>query len=83
MQPPGFVDKDRLDHVCRLRKPIYGLKQASRSWYLSLNQHLLTIGFINSSADASLFVHTHGHIVTYVLVYVDDILVTGSDPAIV
>ncbi|WZZ30847.1 hypothetical protein YC2023_014248 [Brassica napus] len=83
MQPPGFVDKDHPDHVCRLRKPIYGLKQAPRSWYLSLRHHLLTIGFINSTADASLFVHTHGHIVTYVLVYVDDILVTGSDPAVV
>lgn len=37
MQPPRFVDKDKLHHVCRLRKPIYGLKQAPRSWYMSLN----------------------------------------------
>lgn len=68
MQPPGFIDKYRPNHLCRFQKPICGLKQAPRSWYLSLKHHLLTIGFINSSADASLFVHTHGHTVTYVLV---------------
>lgn len=32
-QPPGFIDKDRPDHVCRLRKALYGLKQAPRAWY--------------------------------------------------
>ena len=83
MQPPGFVDKDRPNHVCRLRKPIYGLKQAPRSWYLSLKQHLLNTGFVNSTADASLFVSTHNNDITYVLVYVDDILVTGNNPMII
>lgn len=79
VQPPGFIDKDKPHHVCRLRKPIYGLKQAPRSWYLSLKQHLLHTGFTNSHADASLFVHCTPHTLTYVLVYVDDILVTGND----
>ncbi|KAL9299485.1 putative RNA-directed DNA polymerase [Arabidopsis thaliana] len=82
-QPPGFVDRDRPQHVCRLRKPIYGLKQAPRSWYLSLKQYLLQIGFHNSLADASLFVNSHGSKVTYILVYVDDIIVTGNDPSYV
>ena len=78
-QPPGFIDKDKPHHVCCLRKPIYGLKQAPRSWYMSLKQHLLHTGFVNSSADASLFIHCHGQTITYVLVYVDDIPVTGND----
>ena len=82
-QPPAFLDKDRPNHVCRLRKPIYGLKQAPRSWYLSLNQHLLSSGFTNSTSDASLFIHCRGPIITYVLIYVDDILVTGNDAAFV
>lgn len=82
-QPPGFVDRDRPHHVCRLRKPIYGLKQAPRSWYLSLKQHLLQTGFTNSMADTSLFIHSHGSKLTYVLVYVDDIIVTGSDVELV
>ena len=83
MKPPGFIDKDRPDHVCRLRKPIYGLKQAPCSWYLSLKQHLLHTGFVNSNADASLLIHLHGSNITYVLVYVDDILVTGNNPTII
>lgn len=83
MQPPGFVDKDKPTHVCRLRKPIYGLKQAPCSWYLSLRQYLLATGFINSTADASLFVLRYGRTITYVLVYVDDILVTGNDMTVV
>ncbi|CAA7019426.1 unnamed protein product [Microthlaspi erraticum] len=78
-QPQGFVDKDRPDYVCRLRKPIYGLKQAPRVWYMSLKQHLLTTGFTNSLADASLFIKHCGNTLTYVLVYVDDILVTGNN----
>lgn len=83
LQPPGFVDKDRPTHVCRLRKPIYGLKQAPRAWYLALKQHLIDIGFTNSLADASLFIHNRGSSYTYVLVYVDDILVTGNDSFLV
>lgn len=82
-QPPGFIDKDRPHHVCRLRKPIYGLKQAHRSWYLSLKQYLLQIGFTNSLVDASLFVHSRGTNFTYILVYVDDIIFTGNDPTFV
>lgn len=77
-QPPGFVDTDRPSFVCRLRKPIYGLKQAPRAWYMALKQHLLTDGFVNSMADTSLFIKSSGHHITYVLVYVDDIIVTGN-----
>ena len=79
-QPPGFVDKDQPSHVCRLRKAIYGLKQAPRAWYMELKQHLLNIGFVKSLADTSLFIYSHGTTLLYLLVYVDDIIVTRSDP---
>lgn len=78
MHPPGFIDNDRPTHVCRLRKAIYGLKQAPRAWYLALKQHLLTTGFKNSQADASLYTRIHNGTVTYVLIYVDDIIVTSN-----
>lgn len=78
-QPPGFIDGDKPTHVCRLKKPIYGLKQAPRAWYLSLKQHLLDICFQNSLSDTSLFTCNYGSHQTYILVYVDDIVVTGSD----
>ena len=82
-QPPGFVDKDQPSYVCRLKKPIYGLKQAPRAWYMSLKQYLLNSGFTNSLADASLFVHSCNTSLTYVLVYVDDIIVTGNNDSVV
>lgn len=77
-QPPGFIDTDRPDYVCRLHKAVYGLKQAPRAWYMELCSFLLSSGFKNSLADTSLFVlHYGGHHI-YLLVYVDDILVTGN-----
>ena len=80
IQPPGFVDSTKPDHVCRLHKALYGLKQAPRAWYHELKQFLIQLGFTNSKADTSLFV-LHKHTYTlYILVYVDDIIITGSVP---
>ncbi|KAK2457784.1 putative mitochondrial protein [Trifolium repens] len=77
-QPPGFVNKSFPDHVCRLKKALYGLKQAPRAWYMELRVFLLSIGFVNSTADASLFIQRTPSATLYLLVYVDDIIVTGS-----
>ena len=82
-QPPGFVDKDRPHHVCRLRKALYGLKQAPRAWYQELQTFLCSLGFCNSLADTSVFVYNNAGRVVYCLVYVDDIIVTGSSDALV
>ncbi|KAM2326634.1 hypothetical protein ACFX1X_025835 [Malus domestica] len=75
-QPPGFIDPSKPHHVCQLRKSLYGLKQAPRAWFDKLFQALLPFGFVQSSSDASLFV-LKGPSPVIVLVYVDDILVTG------
>ncbi|XP_033134130.1 uncharacterized protein LOC103837662 isoform X1 [Brassica rapa] len=82
-QPPGFTDSDRPSHVCRLRKAIYGLKQAPRAWYSELKSFLLSVGFQNSLADTSLFILRHEGKFVYLLVYVDDILVTGTSTDLV
>ncbi|CAA7018700.1 unnamed protein product [Microthlaspi erraticum] len=82
-QPPGFVDKDRPNHVCRLRKALYGLKQAPRAWYQELRGFLLQLGFQNSVADTSVFVYIKGTDLVYTLVYVDDIVITGSNTTLV
>ncbi|KAA8546477.1 hypothetical protein F0562_002784 [Nyssa sinensis] len=80
-QPLGFVDKDNPSYVCKLRKAIYGLKQAPRAWYYELRTFLLQSGFQNSYADTSLFVfHADGHTM-YLLVYVDDLILTGDNDA--
>jgi len=80
LQPPGFVNKSFPDHVCRLKKALYGLKQAPRAWYMELRVFLLSLGFVNSTADASLFISQKSGSTLYLLVYVDDIIVTGSSP---
>lgn len=79
VQPPGFVDADHPHHVCRLHKALYGLKQAPRAWYHELSNFLTQSGFINSLADTSLFILKKGTSLLYMLIYVDDIILTGND----
>jgi len=80
-QPPGFVDSSLPSHVCRLHKSLYGLKQAPRAWYTRLSDFLLSIGFRAFKVDTSLFILSDGTNIFYLLVYVDDILLTGSNSA--
>ncbi|KAL6314221.1 hypothetical protein AAG906_011972 [Vitis piasezkii] len=79
-QPPGFINTRFPTHVCKLNKAIYGLKQAPRAWYTKLSHALLGWGFQVSRADNSMFfLHTTKDVLI-LLIYVDDILVTSSDP---
>ena len=82
-QPQGMRNTDYLHHVCRLHKAIYGLKQAPRAWYQELRTFLLSLGFVTSRADLSLFVYSHGNALLYFLVYVDDLIITGSDSSLI
>jgi hypothetical protein len=81
-QPAGFVDKTHPDHVCLLVKSLYGLKQAPRAWFLRLGNHLLSMGFIASRFNSSLFIDKNGEHMAYLLVYVDDIILTASSAAL-
>jgi hypothetical protein len=78
VQPPRFVDRDYPSFVCKLHKAIYGLKQAPRAWYHKLRTFLLDSGFCNSHFDPSLFIFNSAQHVLFLLVYVDDIIVTGN-----
>jgi hypothetical protein len=77
-QPLGFVDSTLPSHVCHLQKSLYGLKQAPCAWFERFMSHLLTLGFKASVADTSLFILSHGSITVYLLLYVDDIIITGN-----
>ncbi|PKU69888.1 Retrovirus-related Pol polyprotein from transposon TNT 1-94 [Dendrobium catenatum] len=79
-QPPGFLDAQHPNHVCRLKKALYGLKQYPREWFATLSGHLITLGFKLSSSDTSLFIFHNHNIIMYFLVYVDDIILTGNSP---
>lgn len=75
-QPPGFVDSTRPHHVCQLNMALYGLKQASRAWYLRFMTFLCARGFTNSHSDSSLFTLKNGRGTIFLLLYVDDIILT-------
>lgn len=83
VQPEGFSDLSQPKHVCKLHKALYGLKQAPRAWFDKLRSALLEWGFINSTSDVSLFFFKKGVQVVYLLVYVDDILLTGNDSQLI
>ena len=65
--------------VCRLLKSLYGLKQAPRQWFAKLSTALVSFGFVQSRADYSLFTKHVQDKFTVVLVYVDDMVITGND----
>lgn len=78
-QPDGF-HSGGINTVCRLRKSIYGLRQAPRAWFNTLTSTLCSFGFTQARSDASLFIRHSAQSTLYLLVYVDDIILTGSDP---
>eukprot|EP00253_Pinus_taeda_P004924 PITA_04924 len=79
-QPEGFVVKGHEHKVCKLVKSLYGLKQASRAWYEKLTEHLLKLNFNHFDLDdATLFVKKVGKTIVYLVVYVDDLLMTGNN----
>ncbi|PKU74342.1 Retrovirus-related Pol polyprotein from transposon TNT 1-94 [Dendrobium catenatum] len=79
LQPKGFEDQTKPNHVCRLHKAIYGLKQAPRQWYNMFTASLTALGFNHSQSDPSLLIFNKESIQIYILVYVDDILITGNN----
>ena len=82
-QPQGMRNAKYPYHVCRLQKAIYELKQAPPAWYQELRTFLLSLGFVTSRAHSSLFVYSYGTTLIYFLVYVDDLIITSSDPSLV
>ncbi|RVX21294.1 Retrovirus-related Pol polyprotein from transposon RE1 [Vitis vinifera] len=82
-QPPGYTDSQFPQHVCRLKRALYGLKQAPRAWFHRFSSFLLKLGFYSSQADSSLFVYHSSLGTVYLLLYVDDMIITGSTPSLV
>ncbi|GKB45744.1 retrovirus-related pol polyprotein from transposon TNT 1-94, partial [Tanacetum coccineum] len=79
-QPEGFIDPDHPTHVYRLKKALYGLKQAPRAWYNTLSRFLLDNKFSKGVVDPTLFTHKIGKHILLVLIYVDDIIFSSTDP---
>lgn len=78
-QPFGFSQEGSEHLVCRLRKSIYGLKQASRQWYLKFNEVRMTFGFKENTVDQCIYLKVSGSKFLFLVLYVDDILLASSD----
>jgi hypothetical protein len=81
-QPQGFEVSDRETHMCLLRKALYGLKQAPRAWYSRIDTYLLQMGFEKSDADPNLYFIIRGEDTLILILYVDDLFITGAEDLI-
>ncbi|KAL5577658.1 hypothetical protein UlMin_019357 [Ulmus minor] len=78
--PPGYGGALGANKACRLRKALYGLKQSPRAWYGRFAKVMLKSGYKQSQGDHTLFIkHSQDGKVTVLLVYVDDIIITGDN----
>ena len=65
--------------VCKLKKSLYGLKQAPRTWYGRIDSFLSSLGFTKSKADSNLYFKVEDGNPVMLLLYVDDLFVTGME----
>jgi hypothetical protein len=78
-QPKGFVVKGKEKMGCRLKKSIYGLKQASRQWYLKFDETVRKFGFKENEEDNCIYAKFKNGKFVFLILYVDDILLASSD----
>ena len=78
-QPEGFISKNKPNQVCKLKKSIYGLKQASRSWNIRFDETIKRFGFIKNVDEPCVYKKTSGSAIVFLVLYVDDILLIGND----
>ena len=82
-QPEGFIDPERPNHLCKLNRSIYGLKQSARCWNETLDKFLKSRGYRRSNADGCIYIKSkkQNELIKFVIigVYVDDIVPISND----
>ena len=79
--PPGVKCRPcDVGKVCKLKKSLYGLKQSPRAWFGRFSKSMKTFGYRQSNSDHTLFIKRNQGKITALIVYVDDMIVTGDDP---
>jgi hypothetical protein len=81
-KPQGFEVHGRESHVCRLKKSLYRLKQAPRAWYSRIDGYLQSMGFTKSEADPNLYFILVGADPLILVLYMDDLFLTGVEELI-
>ena len=78
--PPGYCNDQNSGQVCRLKKALYGLKQSPRAWFGKFTAAMKEIGYKQCNGEHTLFFQrTSPLLITLLIVYVDDIIITGSN----
>ena len=78
-QPEGFSSSRGEHLVCKLKKSIYGLKQASRQWYLKFHDVISSFEFVENIMDQCIYQKVSGSKICFLILYVDDILLATND----
>jgi hypothetical protein len=82
-QPQGFEVHSKDTHLCRLKKFLYGFKQAPRAWYVRMDSYLKRLGFSKSRADPNLYEKFMDNAPIILLLYVDDLFIRGEESLII
>jgi hypothetical protein len=82
-QPEGFVVKGKKELVCKLKNPMYGLKQSPRMWYQNFDTYMLGLGFTRSKEDHYVYFKLIGDHLIYLVLCVDDMFVIGNNKEII
>ncbi|XP_074313434.1 uncharacterized protein LOC141648605 [Silene latifolia] len=80
--PPGF-SRGKEGKVCRLKKSLYGLRQAPQCWFAKITSSLKSYGFQQFYLDYSLFSYSQDNVWLFILIYVDDLVIAGNDSSAV
>ncbi|GJQ93129.1 retrotransposon protein, putative, ty1-copia subclass [Tanacetum coccineum] len=78
VQPKGFVNPNFPNRVCKLKRSIYGLKQASIQWNKRFDDEIKKFGFTQNRDEPCVYAKASGSYVTFLILYVDDILIMGN-----
>lgn len=78
-QPPGYKSTNAKPMVCKLNKALYGLKQSPRAWFGRFCRAMQSYGFKQCDSDHTLFLKRNQEKLTALIIYVDDMIVTGND----
>ena len=79
IQLEGFIAKNQEHMVCKLKRSIYGLNQASRSWNIRFDQAIKSFGFEQNLDEPCVYKRHRDKVVIFLVLYVDDILLIGND----